>query len=465
MCFIIHLSIRFYKALILWNSLHRIKTNNNEKGENAYYRLLIVDINMKRNVFITLGLAALMGVGVAAGFSAHREARVAKADAPVSDATIYFDVVDLHSSWYDASAHTKVWCYGHASEADTWAVVTRVGETDYYSFVLPAGYSTFKIARTNPDENAWWNETVAVGYSSSVNKIKVLNEKDGESHYKVNQSFIYENAIAKDDKIYVTIDSKDYDWFSASAASYIYMWNDRNGETKILSTTRISSTSTTVVGQLDAAFTATGFKAIRHNPASTFTGTFDSNVWNQGANVQFTSENASARAVIDRTRTGQWNYTDGFEVVSASYFAKAFSYYFLEATGDYCNTEVSSETQTALRSAFDAFEALQSGTKAAFYTGETEHKADDWRSSDARVDATKEARSKYWHMVNATNHKLGAAYTDFLGVKANIAATNNYSLVAEGSNYNATLIIVVISSLVLLSVAGVVIIRKRKENN
>ena len=438
-----------------------------------------------KNLFITLGLTLAVGIGVGAGLGAKQEMKVAKAETAEADCVIYFDASKV--SWFtDEQLYARMFGSDDAvNYPDKWVRVTEEGSL-HYSFTFKAHYSKMLFARgssTTADGATDWaaagvyandNQTVDINFSSTQNRVKLIDEKDGENKQKVSQDNIntYQNTIAKDDKLYATIDNKDYDWFGASATTSFFLWNDVTGATKVLSTSRISSTSTTVVGQLDAAFTATGFKVVRVASGKTFDGSDWGNtvVWNEGANVQFTSSYASARAIIDRTRTGQWNYTDGFEVVSASYFAKAFSYYFLEATGNYCNgeggAEVSAAVQGQLSDALVAFEALQPGTKAAFAAAELNHKADGWRTDDRRNDPVSEAASKYWHMTHATNHKKGAVYNDFLslGETFMVRASGNFEMTVNESNNSATLIIVIISVAAIVAVGGYFLLKKKKEN-
>ena len=446
-----------------------------------------------KNLFITLGLALAVGIGAGAGLSAKNQVKGAKAEAAASDTTIYLDSSAI--SWWaggDVPANLYVWMCdstNSGSNPSKWVSLHKEG-TDHYSFTFKATYTKMVFVRSGNDSldgtsTEWdgkggsaniYNQSMDVTYSSSKNCVKLLSSTTHDDN-KDKQNFeqkninTYQNPIAKDDKLYATIDNKDYDWFGESATTSFFLWNDVTGATKVLSSSRISSTSTTVVGQLDAAFTATGFKVVRVASGKSFDGSNWSNsiVWNEGANVDFTSSYASARAIVDRTRTGQWNYTDAFEVVSASYFAKAFSYYFLEATGNYCNgeggTEVSAAVQGQLSAALDAFEALESGTKAAFAAAELDHKADGWRTDDRRNAPVSEAASKYWHMTHATNHKKGAVYTDFLSLGDSFMnkSVNVVNPLASASDNSSLIIIAIISAVSLLAIGGFFFIRKRKE--
>ena len=404
-----------------------------------------------------LGLIGLAGAGV--GLNSQN---VVETNA--FSATTTRLIVKVFDGYDSANANV---CLSYANSDKSVEGLMRATESlgyHCYAFDIPEDVYQIQVFRAknstvdgydSTNDGANWangyNYTGYFNFSADKNFVKVTDWNNAYENYGM-----YRTTISSGEKVYETIDNKDYDWFGLSSTTSFYFWDDITGQTKILSATRLFN-STTVTATMDEDFVCSGFKAIRVANGASFDGSDWSNsvVWNQGNDVRFTSENATNRAVISRTRTGEWNAGDGFETVSASYFAKAFSYYFLEKTANYCTSALSEDAKTDLASAFDGFEALQTGVKSTFYGKTPSHTAEGWRSEDARTDATTEALSRYWDMVN------NRGVSDFLGIKNEISGAKS-SIANQSYNDGMGLLIGAISIGALLSIGGLFLLRKRK---
>lgn len=111
-----------------------------------------------KHVFVTLGVALTMGLGVVTGLAMHKEMQPAKAD---NTATLYFDVSST-TWWNNAGALTFAHCWDGGTST-TWpgAQMSLVaGSTTKYSVEVDSRNTKVIFNRVNPNnQSEIWNRT------------------------------------------------------------------------------------------------------------------------------------------------------------------------------------------------------------------------------------------------------------------------------------------------------------------
>ena len=134
-----------------------------------------------KHVFTTLGLALVMGLGVAAGLSHAREFKQAKAGTTV---TLYFDVSSL-TWWNNDNAETYAHLTGSGTEADTTLPGKKMslvqGKAYKYAVELDSSYTKVVFNRVNPsDHTTVWNKSSKTTPINLPADYSVKNEFDIE---------------------------------------------------------------------------------------------------------------------------------------------------------------------------------------------------------------------------------------------------------------------------------------------
>ncbi len=111
-----------------------------------------------KHVFLTMGLSLVMGLGVAAGMSANREVKAAKA---AGTSRLYFDVSST-TWWNNAGALTYAYCHDGAT-SPSWPGVPMtkvVGETYKYYVDIDSAFTKVIFCRVDPNDlTNVWNRT------------------------------------------------------------------------------------------------------------------------------------------------------------------------------------------------------------------------------------------------------------------------------------------------------------------
>ena len=416
------------------------------------------DKQMKlRHLFATLSLAVVAGAGVAAGLSSG-SAQKAEASAAPANTRIYFDLSGVSSWWSSDHGVTKIHIIKNS--VGEWTSFTRIGETQVYYFTLPAEYDSFIISRSAGDPlTDWVNQTFTLSYGDSYNYVKVNDSEawdDVEKKNKKTTDTSYVVPLVEDEKVYLTLDNYQYDWFGSSAHTTLHFFNNCAGDSLDVNVAVGSQVGNTLEFTMPSDYLTEGVTAVRHG-GSFDPSNWDATVWNQSVDMTYSSSNKAARAFVIKTLSGEKVKASetGFDSISADYFAKAFSCYFLQKTNGYCNSSIE-DNISDIQDAFDDLDALwvsNGGTandvKTAFLTADITRGYD----IDFGNNYTAQAISRYANLVE------GSYTTAFLGAYSGSSSAFAPMVIEDKTKYTVS---VIFASLVALTAIGGFFFFRRK---
>ena len=133
-----------------------------------------------KHVFVTLGVALTMGLGVAAGFSLSKEVRPAKA--VDSGTEIYLDVSG--GNWFSDNAKVAIWNH----QGSCFEEFTLDSDSGYYKVSLSSDCTSFNLFRGSElDWNKKWNQSNDSTFEAGKNLIKSTGYSGGTMTFTWNE--------------------------------------------------------------------------------------------------------------------------------------------------------------------------------------------------------------------------------------------------------------------------------------
>lgn len=359
---------------------------------------------------MTLGLAAIMGVGVVAGVSARKEEKVAKA---IDSCLVKGTLASAGSSNWDGVAFgTKV---GDQFEAE----LVRVETTDEFKFFT--------------DGTTWIGYYQLGNDSSKALFVTQDNLKVKEAGY---YNFYIQSTVAYVTKV-PQEDVEDGYYLRGSVLGW-------EGAPLKLSGSGPYTTTRTFAAEEKIQMVHYVDGLASYVPAATVTPADATyfNAWKTGNDAQV--EHAG-KYTVSITAAGAYSFTD-----EASEWASSF----LDAIECHDNgaSAATYKGGATWASLGDSYDDLGEIAKNALFGANLEHVA---------TSIIDEAAKR--HDVMVEHYSLTPFMSNAAGSSTRMG-TNTMLMPVEISNSNAILITVVISSLVLVSVGGFFLLRKKKEN-